>query len=115
MFSTQSRRDFAKRFRDRISIDVHITAANVDPDVTGERPLQLCPGRRLYGDRVREIALSFDDGHHRCPGACIAIQESDIFLQRLLAIDNLHIVSGPELSFSDLTGGYELRKFMVAC
>ena len=45
----------------------------------------------------------------------VAIQESDIFLQRLLAIDGLHIVSGPALSFSDLTGGYELRRFVVGC
>ena len=96
-------------------IDVHLTAANVDPDVTGERPLQVCPGRDLHGDRVPEMVLSFGDGHHRCPGAYVAIQESDIFLQRLLAIENLRIVSGPELSFSDLTGGYELRKFLVAC
>lgn len=96
-------------------IDVHITGANVDAGVTGERPLQVCPGRELHGDRVPEMVLSFGDGHHRCPGAYVAIQESDIFLQRLLAIDGLRIVSGPELSFSDLTGGYELRKFMVAC
>ncbi len=96
-------------------IDVHITGANVDADVTGERPLQVCPGRELRGDRVPEMMLSFGDGHHRCPGAYVAIQESDIFLQRLLAIDELRIVGGPELSFSDLTGGYELRKFMVAC
>jgi len=96
-------------------IDVHITAANVDADVVGERPLQVCPGRELHGDRVPEMVLSFGDGHHRCPGAYVAIQESDIFLQRLLAIDTLRIVSGPELRFSDLTGGYELRKFLVAC
>ena len=96
-------------------IDVHITGANVDAGVTGDRPLQVCPGRELHGDRVPEMVLSFGDGHHRCPGAYVAIQESDIFLQRLLAIEGLRIVSGPELSFSDLTGGYELRKFMVAC
>jgi cytochrome P450 len=96
-------------------VNVHITAANIDADVVGERPQEVCPGRELQGDRVPEMMLSFGDGHHRCPGAYVAIQESDIFLQRLLAIDGLHIVSGPELSFSDLTGGYELRKFMVAC
>jgi cytochrome P450 len=96
-------------------IDIHITAANVDPAVAVERPAEVCPGRDLRGDRVPAMVLSFGDGHHRCPGAYVAIQESDIFLQRLLAIEGLHIVSGPELSFSDLTGGYELRKFMVAC
>ena len=96
-------------------IDIQITGANVDADVTGERPLQVCPGRNLRGDRIPEMMLSFGDGHHRCPGAYVAIQESDIFLQRLLAIDTLRIVGEPQLSFSDLTGGYELRKFLVAC
>lgn len=96
-------------------IDIDVSAANLDPTVVGDEPLQVCPGRPLVGDRVPEMMLSFGDGHHRCPGAYLAIQESDIFLQRLFAIDGLHLVSGPDLSFSDLTGGYELRRMVVAC
>jgi len=96
-------------------IDVHITAANLDPEVVGAAPQQLCPGRKLHGDRVTEMLLSFGDGHHRCPGAYVAIQESDIFLQRLLAIERLRIVQEPQLSYSELSNGYELRRFLVAC
>ena len=96
-------------------IDVHITAANLDPEVVGAAPQQLCPGRKLHGDRVTEMMLSFGDGHHRCPGAYVAIQESDIFLHRLLAIERLRVVQEPQLSYSELSNGYELRRFLVAC
>jgi cytochrome P450 len=95
-------------------INLHINATNTDMDVVGSRPLQVCPGRELHGDRVPQQVMSFGDGHHRCPGAYVAIQESDIFLQKLLAIDSLRMVQAPEVTFSDLTGGYELRKFMIA-
>ena len=57
--------------------------------------------------------LSFGDGHHRCPGAFVAIQESDIFLTRLLALPDLRAESAPTLTFVELIAGYELRKFMI--
>ena len=57
--------------------------------------------------------LSFGDGAHRCPGAYIAIQESDIFLRKLLAIDGLQIVKAPDLSWGELTQGYEFRNFIL--
>ena len=94
-------------------IDLHLNATNTDMDVVGERPLQVCPGRELHGDRIPAQVMSFGDGHHRCPGAYVAIQESDIFLQKLLAVDTLRIERAPEVTFSDLTGGYELRKFLI--
>lgn len=96
-------------------IDLHIVAINADTDVVGERPLQVCPGRELQGDRIGAMVMGFGDGHHRCPGAYVAIQESDIFLQQLLAIPTLRMARAPRVTFSDLTGGYELRKFQVSC
>ncbi len=95
-------------------INLHLNATNTDMDVVGERPLQVCPGRELHGDRIPAQVMSFGDGHHRCPGAYVAIQESDIFLQKLLAIDTLRIERAPQVTFSDLTGGYELRKFLIS-
>jgi cytochrome P450 len=65
-------------------IDVHIYAANADPELVGEMPHAICPQRTLSDERAGAPVLSFGDGHHRCPGAYIAIQESDIFLRRLL-------------------------------
>ncbi len=95
-------------------IDLHIYDANMDEDVVSELPLALCPGRQLKGDHIPEMVMSFGDGMHRCPGAYIAIQETDIFLQRLLAIDKLRIVSKPSISWDNLTTGYVLRHFQVA-
>jgi len=95
-------------------VNLHISDANTDTRVVGELPLAVCPGREITGDRVPEMLMSFGDGTHRCPGAYLAIQETDIFLQRLLAIESLRIVSKPSVSWSELTTGYELRHFMIA-
>jgi cytochrome P450 len=95
-------------------IDLQIHAANTDESVVGAHGRQLCLGRDLKADGITPAVLSFGDGHHRCPGAYIAIQETDIFLQRLMAIDGLRIERGPELRWSDLVKGYEVREFHVA-
>lgn len=58
--------------------------------------------------------MSFGDGHHRCPGAYVAIQETDVFLRRLLALEGLRIERKPSVSWNDLVAGYELRGFTVA-
>jgi cytochrome P450 len=60
------------------------------------------------------MVMSFGDGHHRCPGAYLAIQETDIFLQRLLALDTLRIERAPTLNWNELTTGYEVRDFLIA-
>ncbi len=95
-------------------VTVEIDASNADESIVGELPLAVCPGRAIHGDRVPEMVMSFGDGVHRCPGAYIAIQETDIFLQRLLALDSLRIVSKPSIRWNDLTTGYELRNFDIA-
>jgi cytochrome P450 len=95
-------------------IDIHIDAVNADESIVGEQPLAICPDRTLGDDRAGAQVMSFGDGHHRCPGAFIAIQESDIFLQRLLALDGLRMAQPPTLSWKDLIAGYELRDFVVA-
>ena len=93
-------------------IDLDLRAANADPAAVGEDPLQLRPQREL-GPGVQPAVLSFGDGAHRCPGAFIAIQESDVFLQRLLRLP-LEVVSPPQLRWNELIESYELRGFRVA-
>lgn len=95
-------------------IDVQVAGANTDETVVGAQPLAICPARELRNERVGPAVMSFGDGHHRCPGAYIAIQETDIFLQRLLRLETLRIERPPTLSWSELTTGYELRDFIVA-
>ncbi len=95
-------------------INIHIYAANADETVVGEEPLALCPGRAIDGERIPSMLLGFGDGHHRCPGSYLAIQETDIFLQRLLAVDTLYIERTPTLYWNELTTGYEVRNFLLA-
>jgi cytochrome P450 len=95
-------------------IDIEIDAANADTAVVGAEPLALCPGRPLRGDRVPAMLASFGDGAHRCPGSYLAIQETDIFLRRLLALEGLRIERPPTLTWNELSAGYELRDFMLA-
>lgn len=72
-------------------IDMQIYAINADPAVAGDNPLAICPGRELHAERVAPVVMSFGDGHHHCPGAYVAIQESDIFLRRLLTLEGLRV------------------------
>ena len=67
-------------------IELDIYAANVDPEVVGSPEDVVWPSRDLPKG-VQAAGMSFGDGNHRCPGAYIAIEESDIFLTNLLAIE----------------------------
>ncbi len=95
-------------------INVHVHGTNADEELVGEQPLALCPGRMLHDSRVTPSVMGFGDGRHRCIGSYIAIQETDIFLRRLLALDTLHIVRQPSMTWDEMVTGYELRNFMVA-
>ncbi len=93
-------------------IDLHLFAVNADQSVVGDQPLAICPARPLE-KKAQPPVMAFGFGHHRCPGAYLAIQESDIFLQRLLAIDNLKMSSEPTVAYNELIKGYEIRNFQV--
>lgn len=98
-------------------IDLRIYSVNEDRRVVGDPPRALCPGRELHGERGERIPqemLGFGDGHHRCPGSYIAIQETDIMLRKLLALDGLRMVHKPDLSWNDFINSYELRNFILA-
>ncbi len=92
-------------------IDLDLRAANADAEAVGAAPLQLCPARPLERG-VQGAVLSFGDGHHRCPGAYLALQEGDIFLTRLLKLP-LTVAKPPKLSWNDLAAGYVLDGFIV--
>lgn len=91
---------------------LHVTEANTDPDVVGEPANALCPMRPLPRG-VQAPVLAFGDGHHRCPGAFLAIRESDAFLRRLLIWNDLEIVTPPTVTTNETVKGYELRDFRV--
>ena len=86
---------------------VDIRAANTDPDLFGPDALTLnldrgCPKGTAAG-------MSFGDGAHRCPGAGVALQETAIFLDALLAVPGLRLERAPTVGWNPLITGYELR------
>jgi cytochrome P450 len=93
-------------------LDLYLHAANTDPEAVGGAPLAVCPGRELASG-VQPPVLSFGDGAHRCPGAFIALQESDIFLRRLFALP-VRLVRPPALRYNELIESYEVRGLEVA-
>ncbi|WP_344618400.1 cytochrome P450, partial [Dactylosporangium salmoneum] len=89
-------------------VDVSVSTANLDPDAVGREPGEVCPAREV-ADGVSPMALSFGDGPHRCPGAHVAIQESDIFLTRLFALPGLRMTRPPRIAMKEDISSYELR------
>ncbi|MBP2330722.1 cytochrome P450 [Kibdelosporangium banguiense] len=89
-------------------VHVQIDTANLDTDVVGEQPLAVCPGREIT------TGLSFGDGAHKCPGAHVAMLETDIFLTKLFALDGITMQSPPTMSHKPDIDGYELRGMRVA-
>ena len=89
-------------------------AINADEAAVGGCPLVLTPGREIIAERVGPAVMSFGDGHHRCPGYYVALQETDVFLTRLLSLEDLRIERKPSVGWNDLIAGYELRGFTVA-
>lgn len=88
-------------------VDLQLRQVNADQSVVGKHPTRVCPHRDLPRG-VGEEVLSFGDGPHKCPGNSLAIQESDILLRQLLALD----ISGyvpPRIEWDDVIAGYALR------
>jgi cytochrome P450 len=60
--------------------------------------------------------MSFGNGPHRCPGAAVALQETAIFLDRLLRIPNIHVSWPPTVGWNSLTSPFpqtrEVREAM---
>lgn len=84
-----------------------IRTANIDPAAVGTEALEACPHRSLPTGVPAPVA-SFGDGAHRCPGAFLAIEESDLFLRRLLRLP-VQLKGTPELTFNTNLKSYELR------
>jgi cytochrome P450 len=92
-------------------VDLDLRAANADPATVGAQPHGLCPGRELPR-AVPPAVLSFGDGNHRCPGAPIAILESEIFLSTLFASEI--VADGPpRVAWNPVSQGYDLDRLMV--
>ncbi len=93
----------------RIALDVR--AANADPAIAGECPYRLSaqPGAK----KSSPSGMSFGDGPHRCPGAAVALQETEIFLDRLLRVPGIRMEKPPSVTWNPLIESYEIRKLLI--
>lgn len=92
-------------------VDLDLRATNADGATVGAQPYGLRPGRELPRS-VPPALMSFGDGNHRCPGAPIAIMESEVFLSALFAEDV--VADGPpRVGWNPVSQGYDLDRFMV--
>ena len=92
-------------------VDLDLRAVNADAATVGAEPYGLCPGRALPRS-VPPALMSFGDGNHRCPGAPIAIMESEIFLTTLFRHD-IVALGPPSVSWNPVSQGYDLDDFLV--
>ncbi|EQB04208.1 hypothetical protein L288_14110 [Sphingobium quisquiliarum P25] len=96
------------------AIAVDVRAANTDAAAFGDRVCKVVPGRQVSA-KYGNAGLSFGDGEHRCPGAQVALQESCLFLDRLLRVPGLTLEHAPSLAWNPLVTGYELRNAVITC
>jgi cytochrome P450 len=93
---------------------IHLHDVNADPAAVGSDPLLIRPARPLAGTAVPADVMSLGDGHHRCPGGSLALQEADVLLRRLLALPGLRILNAPRLDHNQTADSYQLRNFTLA-
>jgi cytochrome P450 len=94
-------------------VHIQIDTANLDESVVGPEPTAVCPGRAM-AEGGSTTGLSFGDGAHKCPGAHVAMLETDVFLRKLLAEDGIRMATPPTLTFKPDIAGYELRGLRVS-
>jgi cytochrome P450 len=93
---------------------VDIRGANTDEASVGECPHALDP-ERARRMKITGAYLSFGDGSHRCPGAQVALNETRVFLDRLLRLPGIRLHREPDLGWTDELNGYVLTNAVVTC
>jgi cytochrome P450 len=91
-----------------------IRAANTDETVAGSCPYALDPDRAKRM-KTAPSYMSFGDGHHRCPGAQVALHETRVFLDELLRVPDIRLATPPKITWNNVISSYELRGAIVSC
>lgn len=87
----------------RTTVSVNIRSVNSNNESAATCPHALNSDRASQGQARH---MSFGDGAHKCPGAHVALQESAIFLELLLRIPGIRLVSRPAMTWNEMTKGY---------
>ncbi len=105
--------DGPKRLPAGMLVAIDVRAANTDASAAGRCPVHLDADRRVVATKADGTLMSFGDGVHRCPGAAVALQETAIFLDRLLRVPRLRLEQAPIASWNPLIAGYQLRDALL--
>ncbi len=95
-------------------VELDVRSGNGDASIVGAGANRIDFDRSVP-DRHGGAMFSFGDGVHRCPGAAVAMFESAVFLDRLLRLPGLRLLSKPGLGWADVIKGYEIDRAVVCC
>lgn len=95
-------------------LHLSLREANLDESAVGACPHAVDPDRSTT-TRVIGAYLSFGEGSHRCPGAQVAINESRVFLDRLMRVPGLALARKPRMTWNSGINSYELRRAIITC
>lgn len=101
--------DYLLKAGDRVHLQ--IPGSNTQDAVVGTCPFQV-DAQRTMSQGFPDDVLSFGAGPHRCPGAAIAMQESDVFLYTLFQ-HPLELEQGAQTRLEALTASVSLRGLRV--
>jgi cytochrome P450 len=76
-------------------VKVDVQPAKTDSAAAGACPFKVDAGRDVRASKASGSLMSFGDGPHRCPAAAVALQETAIFLERLLRVPNVRLTQPP--------------------
>ena len=91
-------------------VDLAVRQTNADPWPSATARWRCA--RAALPKGVSAEVLSFGDGPHKCPGNSLAIQETDILLRKLLALD-VKMLREPRIEWDDVIAGYALRSLKL--
>ena len=94
--------------------EIDVRAANADAAVVGACPFAVDPDRPV-ARKAGGAMFAFGDGVHRCPGAQVAMQESAVFLDKLLRVPGLRLARQPQVTWKPLIEGYEISQAIITC
>ena len=93
---------------------IDMRAVNTDEAATGECPFAF-DDSRAKRMKTPPMWMSFAAGPHTCPGNLVAIHETRFFIDRLLRVPGVRLVTPPTVGWCDAVQGYELHGALVTC
>jgi cytochrome P450 len=93
---------------------IDLRAVNGDEAIVGACPHMLDTDRANKQNQ-NSTFMSFGDGPHHCPGWQVALNETRIFIDRLLRVPGLRLERAPDMTWNSQLMSYELRNAVVAC